>query len=154
MSYSIEQNFIPGLPQEAYDSGHYVGVIGHSTAEYNDSPDGERNFESHDWPNAFVHFFVGRGKIEQVADVNYVAYGAGHTANHLGYAQVELCQAYDSDQFAQDYAMYTWLLAKLLHDRMLGVFSAFVPLIQALFLASTAAAVDKTVLIEDNSVQK
>lgn len=121
MAYNIEVNLIPGLPKEPYSAGHYIGVIGHSTAVFNDTPDGERNYETHDWMNAFVHFFVGAGKIEQVADINYVAYGAGHTPNHLGYAQVELCQTYDASQFAQDYAMWTWLLAKILHDRKLGV---------------------------------
>ncbi len=121
MSYQIEQNFIPGLPQEPYDSGHYVGVVAHSTAVYGDTPDGEQNYEVDHWQDAFVHAFVGWGKILQVADMNYVAWGAGHTANHLGYVQVELCQTRDAGQFAQDYAMYIWLLAKLLHDRKLGV---------------------------------
>lgn len=119
--YPIQVNLISGLPKEPYSSGHYIGVIAHATAVYNDSPDSERNVEVTGWKNAFVHFFVGRGKIEQVADVNYVAYGSGRTANHLGYVHVELCQTYDSAQFAQDYAMYVWLLAKILHDRGLGV---------------------------------
>lgn len=123
MSYPIEVNLIPGLPQEPYDggAGNYIGVIGHATAIYGDTPDSERNVEVTGWSNAFVHFFVGVGKILQVADTSFVAYGAGHTANHLGYAQVELCQTNDSAHFTQDYAMYTWLLAKLLHDRKLCV---------------------------------
>lgn len=121
MNYLIQVNLIPGLPQEPYSSGHYVGVIGHATAVYGDTPDGERNYELNHWKDAFVHLFVGAGKILQVADTNYVAYGAGHTANHLGHVHVELCQTHDANQFAEDYAMYTWLLAKFLHDRKLGV---------------------------------
>lgn len=121
MSYTIVQNLIPGLPKEVYDSGHYVGVVSHSTANNGDSADGERNYESKTWQSAFVHFFVDDTKIEQVADYNYVCYGAGHTANHMGYAQVELCQTTDATKFTKAYAMYTWLLAKLLYDRKLGV---------------------------------
>ncbi|WP_407310476.1 N-acetylmuramoyl-L-alanine amidase [Desulfosporosinus sp. SB140] len=121
MTYNIQQNLIPGLPKEPYTNGHYIGVIAHSTDVYYDTPDSERNYEQSHWKDAFVHFFVGSGKIEQVADTSCIAYGAGKTANHLGYAQVELCQTYDSAQFAQDYAMYVWLLAKLLHDRGLGM---------------------------------
>ena len=98
MSFTIEQNFIPGLAQEAYDAGHYVGVVAHATANNGDSADGERDYESTTWQNAFVHFFVDDLKILQVADTNYLCYGAGHTANHMGYAQVELCQTTDPDQ--------------------------------------------------------
>ncbi|MDR3585611.1 MAG: N-acetylmuramoyl-L-alanine amidase [Desulfosporosinus sp.] len=109
------------LPKEAYDAGHYVGVVAHSTANNGDSADGERNYESTTWQNAFVHFFVDDQKIEQVANTDYICYGAGHTANHLGYVQVELCQTTDAAKFTKAYAMYTWLLAKLLFNRKLSV---------------------------------
>ena len=115
------QNIIPGLPKEVYDAGHYVGVVAHATANNGDSADGERNYESTTWQNAFVHFFVDDLKIEQVADTQYLCYGAGHTANHMGYAQVELCQTTDATKFATAYVQYVWLLAKLLYDLKLGV---------------------------------
>lgn len=121
MSYTIEQNFIPGLPKEPYDTGHYVGVVAHSTANNGDSADGERNYESTTWQSAFVHFFVDDQKIEQVADCNYLCYGAGHTANHRGYVQAELCQSTDPSKFDAAYARYVWLLAYLLYQRKLGV---------------------------------
>jgi len=121
LSYTIEQNLIPGLPKEMYDAGYYVGVVAHSTANNGDSVDGERNYESTTWQNAFVHFFVDDQKIEQTADTNYLAYGAGHTVNHTGYVQVELCQTTDASKFAKAYAMYIWLLAKLLYNRKLCV---------------------------------
>lgn len=95
--------------------------MAHATANNGDSADGERNYESTTWQNAFVHFFVDDQKIEQVADYNYVCYGAGHTANHLGYVQVELCQTTDPAKFAAAYARYVWLLAYVLHQRKLGV---------------------------------
>ena len=121
MAYPITINLIPGLPKEAYDAGHYVGVVAHATANNGDSADGERNYELTTWRSAFVHFFVDDKKILQVADCNYVCYGAGHTANHMGYAQVELCQTTDAAKFVKAYAMYTWLLAKLLYNRKLFV---------------------------------
>ena len=95
MPFQITVNLIPGLPKEAYDAGHYIGVVGHATANYangNDTADGERGYESTHWSDAFVHFFVDDTKIEQTADITYLCYGAGHTANHSGYVQVELCQ--------------------------------------------------------------
>jgi hypothetical protein len=121
LAYPITVNLIPGLPKETYDAGHYVGVVAHTTANNGDSADGERNYESTTWQNAFVHFFVDDLKIEQTADTAYLCYGAGHTANHMGYAQVELCQTTDATKFVKAYAMYTWLLAKLLYNRKLLV---------------------------------
>jgi len=121
MSYTIEQNFITGLPKEPYDNRHYVGVVAHATANNGDTADAERNYESTTWQNAFVHFFVDDLKIEQVADTNYLCYGAGHTANHMGYAQVELCQSTDPAKFAAAYVRYVWLLAYLLFNRKLLV---------------------------------
>ena len=121
MSYEIVVNLIPGLTKEPYDAGHYVGVVAHATANNGDSADGERNYESTTWQNAFVHFFVDDQKIEQVADTAYLCYGAGHTANHMGYAQVELCQTTDATKFSAAYAQYVWLLAKLLYNRKLSV---------------------------------
>jgi N-acetylmuramoyl-L-alanine amidase CwlA len=123
MAFTIIKNLIPGLPQEAYDGGvgAYIGVVAHATANNGDSADAERTYESTTWQSAFVHFFVDDQKIEQVADTNYVCYGAGHTANHSGYAQVELCQSTDATKFANAYAQYVWLLAYLLYARKLGV---------------------------------
>ncbi|MHB1654116.1 MAG: peptidoglycan recognition protein family protein [Desulfitobacteriaceae bacterium] len=123
MAYEIVKNFISGLPKVPYDGGvgKYVGVVAHATANNGDSSDGERNYESTTWQSAFVHFFVDDTKIEQVADTNYLCYGAGHTANHMGYAQVELCQTTDPAKFAKAYVRYVWLLAYLLYQRKLGV---------------------------------
>lgn len=123
MAFPIEVNLIPGLDKVAYDGGvgAFIGVLGHATANDGDSADGERSYESRTWQSAFVHFFVDHTKIEQVADINYVAYGAGHTANHKGFVQVELCQTTDPAKFAAAYVKYVWLLAKILHDKKLPV---------------------------------
>lgn len=123
MAYEIVKNFIPGLPQIPYDGGvgKYVGVVAHATDNIGDSSDGERSYESRTFNDAFVHFFVDDTKILQVADINYICYGAGHTANHHGYVQVELCETKDQVKFEAAFAKYTWLLAHLLFIKGLPV---------------------------------
>lgn len=123
MEYEIIKNLIPGLPQIPYDggAGNYVGVVAHATDNVGDSADGERSYESRTFNDAFVHFFVDDTKILQVADTNYICYGAGHTANHRGYVQVELCETKDQAKFEAAFAKYTWLLAHLLFIKGLPV---------------------------------
>ena len=123
MSFTIVKNLIPGLPTEAYDGGvgKYRGVVGHATANNGDTAVGERNYAAKNWKSAFTHFFVDDVRILQAADYNYVCYGAGHTANHSGYVQIELCQSTDAAKFSSAYAKYVWLLAYLLFQRKLGV---------------------------------
>lgn len=123
MAYEIIKNFIPGLPQIPYDGGvgKYIGVVAHATDNIGDSSDGERSYESRTFNDAFVHFLVDDTKILQAADINYICYGAGHTANHHGYVQVELCETKDQAKFEAAFAKYTWLLAHLLFIKGLPV---------------------------------
>jgi N-acetylmuramoyl-L-alanine amidase len=122
MSYPITVNHITGLPQTAYRNGvgAYEGVVAHATATYNDSDEGERTFESTHWHSAYVHYFVDEDSITEVADPRFQAWGAGAQANPR-FVHVELCQSKDATKFANAYARYTWLLAKLLFARKLGV---------------------------------
>lgn len=120
MSYPIQVNLITGLPKIPYDKG-VQGVIAHATANYNDTADGERSYESKTYQDAFVHVFVDDTKIEQVADSNFICFGAGRTANHLGYIQIELCQTNGSTKFTLAYDRYVWILAKILFDYKLPV---------------------------------
>jgi N-acetylmuramoyl-L-alanine amidase CwlA len=122
MSYSINQNFLQGIPQNPYRNGigAYEGVVCHATACYNDSDESERNYEQGHWNDAFVHGFVDEDSITQTAPFGYLAWGAGHTANQR-YVQLELCQTYDQAKFQSAYDRYVWLTAKVLADRKLGV---------------------------------
>lgn len=122
MGYTITQKFISGLPQTGYRNGvgAYEGVVAHSTASANSTAAANANYESSHWNDAFVHFFVDWTSIIQVADTKYKAWGAGATAN-ARYVHVELCEPSDPNQFKEAYARYIWLLAKILHDRKLGV---------------------------------
>lgn len=122
MSYYIQSNFIAGLPKNPYRGGvgAYEGVVCHATDNYNDIALNERNFESTNWNNAFVHFFVDDTTIIQVADTNYLAWGCGSVGNQR-YVQIELCQSQDANKFKQAYDRYVWLISKILHDKGLGV---------------------------------
>lgn len=122
MGYDIQQNFISALPKLSYRNGigNYEGVVCHATDNYNDTAINERNYESGNYDNAFVHFFVDDTTIVQVADTNYLCWGCGHEGNQR-FVQVELCQSYDQTKFNNAYARYVWLLAKILHDKGLGV---------------------------------
>jgi N-acetylmuramoyl-L-alanine amidase CwlA len=122
MGYPINVKLIPDLPRIPFAKGvgQYEGVVMHATAVYNDTAEGERNYETQHWQDAFVHAFVDDTQILQVADFNYIAWHAGHTANqhYLGF---ELCQTYDPEKFQAAYDRWTWLAAKVLFDRKLGV---------------------------------
>lgn len=122
MSYPITVNLIPGLPEKAYRNGvgAYEGVVAHSTASPEATDTAERNYESTHWNDAFVHFFVDWDSITQVADTKYVSWNSGPTGN-ARYVGVELCETADATKFAESYKRYTWLLAKILFDRKLGV---------------------------------
>lgn len=124
--YPIIQAIIPGLPKVLFLNGKYEGVIAHSTAVYGDTDEGERSYESRNWKDAYVHFFIDYDSITQVADTNFRCWGAGAKANPK-YLSVELCQVKNDgtksalQKFNASYDRYVWLLAKLLYDRKLGV---------------------------------
>lgn len=123
MPFQITVSLIPGLPQTPFRNGvgAYEGVVAHATDNYEDTDTGERNYEANGaWKNAFVHFFVDDDSITQSADTNYLAWGAGPSANPR-FLHVELCQTRDEQKFQAAYLKYCVLIAKLLADRNLGV---------------------------------
>lgn len=122
MSYPITQAIIPGLPKEPFRNGVNAseGVVGHSTDDLEAPAMNIEKFESSTYNNAFVHFAVDWTSIVQIADTSYIAYGAGYTANQR-YIHVELCETSDANKFKESYNRYVWLIAKLLHDKKLGV---------------------------------
>lgn len=120
--YEITKNWIPGLPENPYANGvdAYEGVIGHSTANDNDSDEDERDYEARTWKDAFVHCFVDFDSITEVANPIYRAWGAGVQANPR-FVHVELCQTTDPVKFAESFDRWTYVLAYYLHRRGLGV---------------------------------
>lgn len=120
--YKINQNFIPGLPQIPFRNGvgQYEGVVMHATAVWNDTANGERNYETTHYKDAFVHTFTDETQILQVASFDYVSWNAGSTAN-ARYLGNELCQSRDYNEFLIEYDQWVWLAAYQLYQRKLDV---------------------------------
>lgn len=120
--YQINKNFIPNLPQIPFRNGvgQYEGVVMHATASFNDSANGERNYETNHFEDAFVTTFSDETQILQVSDDNYICWGTNHSANQL-YLSNELCQTHDHAKFLLAYDRWVWLAAYQLFQRKLGV---------------------------------
>ncbi|PGY40031.1 peptidoglycan recognition protein family protein, partial [Bacillus thuringiensis] len=67
-----------------------------------------------------VHYAVDWNESIQIADTNYIAYGAGTAANKR-FVHVELCETADYAKFKRSYEKYVKLLAKILKDNHLSV---------------------------------
>ncbi|HFK1441835.1 N-acetylmuramoyl-L-alanine amidase [Bacillus cereus] len=113
---------IPDLPKQPYryGVGAYEGVVAHSTATPEAPAINIRNYEARTWRNAFVHFAVDWNETIQIADTNYIAYGAGLAANKR-FVHVELSESSNPAKFKSSYERYVKLLAKILKDNELTV---------------------------------
>lgn len=130
--YSINVNHLPGLRSVPYryGVGEYEGVVAHATANWEDTDEGNRSFfgriePGNSQPNwevrsAYAHYFNDHNSITEFADPNYIAWGAGYTANQR-FVHWELCQTKDSSKFKEAYDRYVWGLAWILFQRKLGV---------------------------------
>lgn len=113
---------IPDLPKQPYryGIGAYEGVVAHSTATPEAPAINIQRYETRTWRNAFVHYAVDWNETIQIADIKYIAYGAGPGANKR-FVHVELCETKDYEKFKHSYDKYVKLLAKILRDRGLSV---------------------------------
>ncbi|PGT74072.1 N-acetylmuramoyl-L-alanine amidase [Bacillus cereus] len=113
---------IEDLPNIPYRNGvgAYEGVIAHSTATPEAPAINIQKYESRTWRSAFVHYAVDWDETIQIADTEYIAYGAGSEANKR-FVHVELCETRDYEKFKRSYGKYVKLLAKILRDRGLSV---------------------------------
>lgn len=124
MTYEIRMQLISDLPKLAYRKGvgNYEGVVAHATAVMNDSDENQLRYFIKNWKSrsAFAHFFNDHDSITQMSDIRYRAWAAGFTAN-MRYVHCELCQSTDRKKFEEAYKRWTWLMAKILFDKKLGV---------------------------------
>ncbi|MEI4617357.1 peptidoglycan recognition family protein [Bacillus cereus] len=113
---------IPDVPKTPYRGGigAYEGVVAHSTATPEAPAINIQRYETRTWRNAFVHYAVDWNETIQIADTNYIAYGAGPGANKR-FVHVELCETADYAKFKRSYEKYVKLLAKILKDNHLSV---------------------------------
>ncbi|PFJ16503.1 N-acetylmuramoyl-L-alanine amidase [Bacillus cereus] len=117
-SFADRVLIIQDLPKQAYryGVGAYEGVVAHSTATPEAPAINIRNYEARTWRSAFVHYAVDWNETIQIASTNYIAYGAGPTANKR-FVHVELSETSNPAKFKSSYERYVKLLAKILRDR-------------------------------------
>jgi len=119
MSYNIEKEIIPGLPNIPLTATNIV--VAHESGNPNnvgtDALDNEVAYMTRNWRNAFTSHWVGDGgRIIQLAPTGVMQYGAGHIANTISYAQVELARTDNKEQFEEDYKAYIWILRQLAQE--------------------------------------
>ena len=130
----IKYDYIPNLPKYAYHSdygwepengevGKPKGVVLHDVGNDNSTIYGEIEYMSRNWENAFVHAFVDADNIIQVADTDYLAYGAGPVSNDM-HMHVELMRYDNAHDFAKSINNYADYIANLLYKHKLPVVSA------------------------------
>ncbi|MBY8908332.1 glucosaminidase domain-containing protein [Salinicoccus roseus] len=121
----ITYNHIAGLPKYNYRNGigKPEGVVLHETANDYSTINGEINWMSRNYNNAFVHAFVDKDNIIQVADTDHLAWGAGPNANPR-FMHVELVRHDNKHDFAKSINNYTDYIANLLYKYKLPVDSA------------------------------
>ncbi|MCK1977145.1 LPXTG cell wall anchor domain-containing protein [Jeotgalicoccus huakuii] len=121
----IQYDIIDYLPQYAYESnigwepengkvGQPSGVVLHDVGNDNSTIHGEISYMSENWENAFVHAFVDADNIIQVANTDYLAYGAGPVSNDI-HLQVELVRHDNQHDFARSINNYADYIANLLY---------------------------------------
>jgi N-acetylmuramoyl-L-alanine amidase CwlA len=123
--YPVEQRWIPGLPQLPYRNGvgAYEGVVLHFTDNYNSTIEGEVNYMSQNWQNAFVHEFASADKSIQTANPAYLCWGCGPVGNKR-FVQIELVVAHTKDDFEKSFDRWCERAAEYLFARKLGVIPA------------------------------
>jgi len=123
--YNVIVDWIPGLPRIPYRRGvgQWEGVVMHQTANPHDTARSERAYEATTFENAFVHEFIDPGEIVQVANPNYIAYGAGAKANPR-FIHLELCSAQTREQFNRSFDRWCQRAAYFLTRRHLPVIAA------------------------------
>ncbi|PEJ28455.1 N-acetylmuramoyl-L-alanine amidase [Bacillus pseudomycoides] len=114
--------FIENLPKIPYRNGvgAYEGVVAHSTATPEAPAINIQKYETRTWHSAFVHYAVDWNETIQIADTEYIAYGAGPNANSR-FVHVELCETAVYDKFKRSYDKYVKLLAMILRNQGLSV---------------------------------
>lgn len=123
--YPVIIDWIPGLPRIPYrlGAGNWEGVVMHQTANPNDTARSERAYEAVTYQNAFVHEFIDPTEIIQVANPDYIAYGAGPNANPR-FIHLELCSARSQDEFNRSFDRWCQRAAFFLAKRNLQVIAA------------------------------
>ncbi|WP_412988514.1 N-acetylmuramoyl-L-alanine amidase family protein [Pediococcus siamensis] len=105
-----------GFPKFDYDRGYGKpeGVVVHETANPSSTIYGEIAYMKSNYQNAFVHGFVDAGKIINIANTNYLAWGCGYPGNGK-FVQFEQIEVHSKGAFAHEIANAAWYTAYLLN---------------------------------------
>lgn len=105
MAYNIDTTYQLGANEGSSQRAQNLYLILHETANAKATGANEAAYMKRNWNNAYVHFIVGDGKVYQMGETGYVAYGAGN-ANGYSPVQIELQHTLDPALFTKNYAIY------------------------------------------------
>ncbi|WP_407889522.1 peptidoglycan recognition protein family protein [Levilactobacillus sp. N40-8-2] len=110
----ITKSYKSVLPKSSYRYNKPEGVVVHETANPNSNIYGEITYMTNNYNNAFVHTFVDASNIINIANTNYLCWGAGPVANQR-YVQFEQVEVHSKSAFASELnnaAYYTAYILK------------------------------------------
>lgn len=113
---NITSSIWGGFPKNAYrkGTGKPEGVVVHETANPNSTIYNEIAYMKKNYNNAFVHTFVDASRIINIANTNYLAWGAGYPAN-ARFVQFEQVEVHSKSAFAHEVANAAYYTAYTLN---------------------------------------
>ncbi|UTC14145.1 N-acetylmuramoyl-L-alanine amidase [Latilactobacillus curvatus] len=113
-AYSIDTTHQLGANEGSSQPTINGKIVIHSTDNMDAQAVNNAIFEKRTWlaNAAYVHYIVGdNGKVFQVGQPGYVAWGAGANINYQAPVQIELAETSNHEQFKTDYATLIELVA-------------------------------------------
>ncbi|MFC6181808.1 peptidoglycan recognition protein family protein [Lactiplantibacillus daowaiensis] len=114
---TVTKSIWSGFPKYKYRNGvgKPEGVVVHETANATSTIYGEIAYMKAHYSNAFVHSFVDASRIVNIANTNYLAWGAGPAANQR-YVQFEQVEVHSKSAFAHEVANAAYYTAYILNE--------------------------------------
>ncbi|WP_309299936.1 peptidoglycan recognition protein family protein [Lentilactobacillus kisonensis] len=112
---TITSSIWSGFPKNKYRNGKPEGVVVHETANPNSTIYNEIAYMKKNYSAAFVHTFVDASRIINIANTNYLAWGAGYPAN-ARYVQFEQVRVHSKSAFAHEIANAAYYTAYILNQ--------------------------------------
>ncbi|WP_288531182.1 N-acetylmuramoyl-L-alanine amidase family protein [uncultured Secundilactobacillus sp.] len=112
---AVTKQIWAGFPKHAYRHGAKKpeGVIVHETGNPSSNITNEIAYMKRNYANGFVHTFIDANHIINIANTNYLAWGAGFPAN-ARFLQFEQVEMHSKSQFAKQAANAAYYTATLL----------------------------------------
>lgn len=98
-----------------HGTGKPEGVVVHETANNSSTIYNEIAYMKNNYRNAFVHSFIDADKIINIANTNYLSWGAGYQANQR-YVQFEQTRVHSKKAFAKQIANASYYTAYILNQ--------------------------------------